>query len=361
MSGTSADAIDAALVDITPTSIRVLASESLSIPSAVREAILSLFTPSHNEIDRLGSLDIRIAHLFANAVHRLLEQASVKAADVHAIGSHGQTLRHRPRPADGRPFTLQVGDPNTIAELTGITTVADFRRRDIACGGQGAPLAPGFHQAAFSHPLQSRCVLNIGGIANITVLKPGHPTLGFDTGPGNGLMDAWTEQCRQQPFDRDGAWAASGAVQHDLLSRLRRHPYFALSAPKSTGREEFTLDWLQSELCHFGNLREQDVQATLAELTAVTVSEQVVRCGVVSCVYVCGGGAHNGHLLDRMRHHLRNCELASTDALGVPPKDVEAAAFAWLAHQTMNNLPGNQPSVTGARRLAVVGAIYPGS
>lgn len=359
MSGTSADAIDAALVDIEPNSIRVTASTAVPIPDTIRAQILALFDSGADEIERLGRLDRSLGELFAETTKQLLSQSNVSAQGIRAIGSHGQTLRHRPRPQSGLPFTLQIGDPNTIAERTGITTVADFRRRDVACGGQGAPLTPAFHQAVFADAEETRGVLNIGGIANLTVLAPNEAILGFDTGPGNGLMDAWIQHCQQQPYDRDGCWAASGSVHRALLAKLRSHPYFALPAPKSTGREEFTLTWLRSQLQDFEGLPSEDVQATLAELTAVSVSEQINRYAHMRRVYVCGGGAYNGQLLARIRAHLPNCELLSTDALGIPPSDVEAAAFAWLAHQTINGLAGNLPSVTGASRLAVLGGVFP--
>lgn len=360
MSGTSADAIDAALVDINNASVTVLHSLARPLPKQARAEIIALFTQGDNEVERLGGLDRLLGRLFAEAVAELLSKSATPARDIIAIGSHGQTLRHRPRPNSGSAFTLQIGDPNTIAELTGITTVADFRRRDIACGGQGAPLAPGFHQAVFAHPEQTRAVVNIGGIANLTLLAPGRAVLGFDTGPGNGLLDAWIDHCRELRYDQNGEWAAAGNVQPQLLTQLQSHPYFSLNPPKSTGREEFTLDWLLSQLDDFGFVHPQDVQATLAELTAATIAEQVQRYQV-SGVYLCGGGAHNAYLCSRIAAHLpANCQLQTTAALGIPPDDVEAAAFAWLAHQTMQRLAGNVPSVTGAARAAVLGGVYPG-
>lgn len=360
MSGTSADAIDAALVDIEPDAIRVIHSIAAPIPPPLRAQILGLFDTGHDEIDRMGHLDRSLGELFAETVQQLLTKARVEASHICAIGSHGQTVRHRPRPPSGLPFTLQIGDPNTISENTGITTVADFRRRDVACGGQGAPLTPAFHQAVFAHPHEVRGVLNIGGIANLTVLAPGIATIGFDSGPGNGLMDAWIQHCQQQPYDRDGGWAATGAPNPELLARLSKHPYFALAAPKSTGREEFTLGWLRREIETF-ELAEEDVQATLVELTALSISEQVRLYMPMPRLYVCGGGAHNSYLLARIQAHLPNCELLTTEVLGIPPDDVEAAAFAWLAHQTIAGLTGSLPSVTGADRAAVLGGVYPAS
>lgn len=360
MSGTSADAIDVALVEIEPSSIAVRASISQPLPESVRTEIFALFDSGTDEIDRMGNLDQRLAVLFADAVNSLLKQQSVTSAEITAIGSHGQTIRHRPRPPKGAPFTLQIGDPNTIAELTRITTVADFRRRDMACGGQGAPLTPGFHQAVFGHAVEARAVLNIGGIANVTVLRPDRPVLGFDTGPGNGLMDAWIYHCCKQPFDRGGRWAASGKLQAPLLNRLSEHTYFGLPAPKSTGREEFTLSWLLDQLRDFSELPEQDVQATLAELSAMTIANALAAYVETSNLYLCGGGARNDYLRGRIQSYLPRCRVMTTAELGIPPDDVEAAAFAWLAHQSINHLTGNLPSVTGAREAAVLGGVYLG-
>lgn len=359
MSGTSADAVNAALVDTGSGSFHVVASIALAIPEATRTQILRLFDTGVDEIDRMGCLDRSLGELFSKAVDQLLSEVQIKPKDVCAIGSHGQTIRHRPRLKKGLPFTLQIGDPNTIAERTGITTVADFRRRDIACGGQGAPLAPAFHNAVFADPSEVRGVLNIGGIANLTVLAPNAAVLGFDIGPGNGLMDAWIGHCRQQPYDRNGEWAATGAVCADLLARLHAHPFFVLSAPKSTGREEFTLTWLRSQLHGFEHLSHQDVQASLAELTALTVREQVLAHGSIRRLFLCGGGAHNSYLRGRIQANLPSCEVLSTAALGIPVDDVEAAAFAWLAQQTMTGLAGNLSSVTGATKQAILGGIYP--
>lgn len=361
MSGTSVDAVDASLVDITPDAIHVVESVALAIPDTIRVQILNLFDPGKDEIERMGRLDRSLGQLFADAVHCLLKTSDLNPKDICAIGCHGQTIRHRPRPEVGLPFSLQIGDPSTVAELTGITTVADFRRRDIACGGQGAPLAPAFHEAVFGSPHEVRGVLNIGGIANLTVLAPGASVSGFDTGPGNGLMDAWIQFRRQKPYDHNGEWAATGTVCHELLTRLKAHPFFALPTPKSTGREEFTLTWLQSQLHGFEHLPGEDVQATLAELTAITISAEVQAQAPVPRLFLCGGGARNHHLYARLQANLPDCELQSTAALGIPVDDVEAAAFAWLAHQTINGLTGNLPSVTGAKRAAVLGGIYPAS
>jgi anhydro-N-acetylmuramic acid kinase len=360
MSGTSADAVDASVVDIRPDAIRVIASAALTIPSNIRSQILALFDAGANEIERMGTLDRSLGELFAEAVHQLLAKSGIQATAIRAIGSHGQTIRHRPRPEVGLPFTLQIADPNTIAERTGITTVADFRRRDVACGGQGAPLTPAFHHAVFADDDEVRGVLNIGGIANLTVLNPGQPVLGFDTGPGNGLMDAWIGHCLGKAYDINGQWAATGKVDQPLLEQLLVHPFFQLSPPKSTGREEFTLQWLLMQLDSGGDRPAHNVQATLVELTAISVSAQIEKQEYLSRLFLCGGGAHNVFLRERLQAHLPNRLIQTTAELGVPVDDVEAAAFAWLAHQTMERLSGNLPSVTGAKKAVVLGGIYPG-
>jgi anhydro-N-acetylmuramic acid kinase len=361
MSGTSADAVDASVVDIRPDAIRVIASAALPIPSSIRTQIIALFDAGSNEIERMGALDRSLGELFADAVHQLLAKSGIPASAIRAIGSHGQTIRHRPRPDAGLPFTLQIADPNTIAERTGITTVADFRRRDVACGGQGAPLTPAFHDAVFAADDEVRGVLNIGGIANLTILNLGQPVLGFDTGPGNGLMDAWISHCQGKSYDINGQWAATGKVDQPLLEQLLLHPFFQLSPPKSTGREEFTLQWLLMQLARCGDRPAHDVQATLAELTAISISAQIERQNPVSRLFLCGGGAHNDFLLKRIQAYLPNCLIQTTAELGIPVDDVEAAAFAWLAHQTMERLSGNLPSVTGAKRAVVLGGVYSGT
>jgi anhydro-N-acetylmuramic acid kinase len=289
-----------------------------------------------------------------------LVRSGLRAGEIRALGSHGQTVRHHP--AGAYPFTSQLGNPAVIAELTRITTVADFRARDVAAGGQGAPLAPGFHAAQFRSPAVDRVILNLGGIANITYLPSAgaQPVIGFDTGPGNTLIDQWTYRHRQQRFDRDGAWAATGRVSGALLERLLADPYFAMAPPKSTGREHFHLDWLQGHLAALGQvLAAQDVQATLLELTARSVARALT--GFVPGVrelYVCGGGSHNRALMAALSERLPEMTLHTTEELGIHPDWVEAVAFAWLAHQTLEGLPGNLPSVTGARRPVILGAIY---
>lgn len=360
MSGTSTDAIDAALVSIENDLCQVVSAFPLPLPEPIRGAVFGLFDPSSNEIDRMGELDVALGKLFAEAALGLLEQSGYSAADVVAIGSHGQTIRHRPRILGGGSFTLQIGDPNTIAQITGITTVADFRRRDIAAGGQGAPLVPAFHRAVFARADQSRILLNIGGIANITLLPSSGEVRGYDTGPGNGLMDAWISYRTGQRIDRDGKWAASGQVCNELFEALYSHPYFSLPAPKSTGREEFSLGWLTSILQAFPKLPDHHVQATLLELTARSIADQIRRQSEQGEVLVCGGGAHNGALMRRLKLLLANFSVRTTDDFGIPIDYVEAAAFAWLAMRTLNHQSGNIPAVTGAYEEVVLGGIYPG-
>lgn len=360
MSGTSADAIDAALVQLDGMRCQVLHAIQLPLPDHLHTQIISLFQSGDHEIDRMGSLDRDLGELFASAVHELLRASGASARAITAIGSHGQTIRHRPRLSSGSGFTLQIGDPNTIAEITGITTIADFRRRDMAAGGQGAPLVPAFHQAVFANQGRCRVVLNIGGIANITVLAADGTVRGYDTGPGNGLMDAWIFDCLGEKIDRNGAWAASGTVSPALFAQLYTHPYFSLPAPKSTGREEFSLAWLKEILHSLPDKSGQDVQATLLELTARSVADQIASLPDLTDVLVCGGGAYNQALMRRLGALLSKIPLRTTDEFGIPVNYVEAAAFAWLAMRTLNQLPGNITAVTGANREVILGGIYPG-
>ncbi|MEW5755270.1 MAG: anhydro-N-acetylmuramic acid kinase [Pseudomonadota bacterium] len=361
MSGTSVDAIDGILVDFSPPFPKTLGFASLPMSSRLREDILALCLPGDNEIDRMGSLGVQLGELFAQVANTVIAEAGVDRQAIAAIGSHGQTIRHRP--ALPYPFTLQIADPSVIAQLTGITTVADFRSRDLAAGGQGAPLVPAFHAAVFRAPAADRCVLNLGGIANITVIPAdrSQPIRGFDTGPGNLLMNAWIAKHRHEEYDKDGAWAAAGTCDERLLSLLLSDPYFSLPPPKSTGREYFNVDWLMPKLGGHPR-RLQDVQATLCALTV-----QSVRCAVLEHapstaeVLVCGGGAYNGHLMNMLEREFAPVVVKSTEALGIAPKQVEAMAFAWLAKQTLSMKPGNLPSVTGASMPVILGGIYPGN
>jgi anhydro-N-acetylmuramic acid kinase len=361
MSGTSVDGIDAVVVDLAGERPVLVAAQGSSWDSQLREQIFhTLEHPEHLSLQAFGSLDAALGDAFADAALAIIDKAGLKPSDIAAIGSHGQTLFHAPsaQPA----FSLQVGDGSRIAARTGITTVADFRRRDIAEGGQGAPLVPAFHQAVFSARDLSRAILNIGGIANLTLLPAGGGTVtGFDTGPGNVLMDAWTGRHRTRPFDLDGEWARSGTFSEALLAHLMDQPYLQLPPPKSTGRELFSLAWLDRQLKDgFSALAPDTVQATLAEFTVASIADALKRFSeAVQELYVCGGGAGNSFLMERLQAHLPACRTASTEALGLHPDWVEATAFAWLASRTLAGHPGNLPGVTGARRAAVLGAVYP--
>jgi anhydro-N-acetylmuramic acid kinase len=373
MSGTSLDAIDAVLVNFSSGTATITETLSHPIPESLRSDLLALCQPDDNEIERLGHADTQLGILFAEAVNQLLKKTNIAATEVHAIGSHGQTIRHCPEGnglegtnLEGKsPFTLQIGDANQIAEHTGITTVADFRRRDMAAGGQGAPLVPAFHAASFQSSDYARVILNIGGIANITILPsdPDSVISGFDTGPGNGLMDAWIQKNKQQHFDQDGQWASSGKVDEKLLTQLLSNDYFTKAPPKSTGRELFNLSWLEQQLSNVNEkLSEEDVQATLCEFTVVSIANAIKKhSSEADEVIGCGGGTRNSFLMKRLSEHLKPIEVKTTDELGLPAEWVEATAFAWLAKETLANRPGNVPGVTGARHPVVLGGIYPAS
>ena len=357
ISGTSADGIDAALVEFLPAP-RVVAALTIPYPAALRERLLALAQDPEARLspDAFGSLDAEVGEAFAAAALQLLSQAEIEPAAVAAIGSHGQTLRHRP---DAQPaFSLQVGDAARIAERTGITTVADFRRRDIAAGGQGAPLMPAFHAAVFGSGDGDRAVLNLGGIANLTLLPVAGPVRGFDTGPANALLDAWCLRHRGEPFDRDGAFAAEGVLDERPLGQLLADPYFARAAPKSTGREVFHPDWLAARVPPGAD--PANVQATLLELSVESIAQALER-ELPDCreLLVCGGGVHNSVLMRRLAQRLQPCRVRSTAEAGLDPDHVEAAGFAWLAWRTLQSLPGNLPAVTGARGPRVLGAIHP--
>jgi anhydro-N-acetylmuramic acid kinase len=360
MSGTSADAVDVVLVDLT-NGCQVQAHHTATLSTELRKAIHSLAVPGRNEINTCMDIDVELGRLIAAAVRLMLKKAAVAPSRVHAIGSHGQTVRHRP---DGdRATTLQLGDPNIIAEETGITVVADLRRRDMAAGGQGAPLVPAFHQSQFQHRSIPRVVVNIGGIANVTALAAGlHARVtGFDTGPGNTLMDQWIQASLKQPYDKDGQWATSGKYDQNLLQRMLRDSYFSKTPPKSTGPEHFNLRWLEKILKRHGKrVVKKNVQATLCELTAVSITEAIQQHAPgTEEVLVCGGGVHNLALMYRLQALLQPLKVFSTEDFGLDPDRVEAAAFAWLAQQTLNHRPGNIPAVTGARHAVILGAVYP--
>ena len=356
LSGTSVDAVDAALVRLAP-HVELVASHTLPYPPELRAELLALAVPGENEIDRLGSADVAVGRHFARAVNELLTRAAAARAGVAAIGSHGQTIRHRPKAA--LPFTLQIGDPNVIAAETGLTVVGDFRRKDLALGGQGAPLVPAFHEAVFRKAGVARAVVNIGGIANLTALPADAtaPVLGFDTGPGNTLLDAWCRKQRGEPMDREGRFAASGRVQEALLARLLSDEFFARPAPKSTGPEHFSPAWLEERSAGFAAA---DMQATLVALTAESIARAVrATLGADAVeVFICGGGARNPVLMQALRERLSGCTVDTTAALGVDPGWVEAMAFAWLARRRVRGESGNCVVVTGAKRAAVLGGVW---
>ncbi len=356
MSGTSLDGIDLVAVSFAP--LQLHAQLSVDFPAALRQSLFELTYAGDNEIERMGRAEVAYARVVAAGIHQLIEQFGLNRDQIVAIGSHGQTIRHRPEAG----FSLQIGDPNLIAELTGLTVVADFRRRDLAAGGQGAPLVPAFHHAVFQHADINRIILNLGGIANISVLPAGQPesVYGFDTGPANLLLDAWCQLHTAQPFDQDGAWAAQGVVNTILLSRLLAHDYFQKSAPKSTGREDFHLAWLQQQMAALNlTIDPVDVQATLLRFTAQSIAMAIKHTGLKHGeLYLCGGGAYNQTLWQDLAALLPSWLLHSSGQLGLAPTWVEAAAFAWLAQQRIQQQPGNLPRVTGASGGRVLGAIY---
>ncbi|MGF1724290.1 anhydro-N-acetylmuramic acid kinase [Photobacterium nomapromontoriensis] len=361
MSGTSLDGVDTALVKIdADQQVCLLASDCFPMPVTLKSALLDVCIGQATNLKQIGELDHRLGLLFADAVNQLLALSCTEPSAVTAIGNHGQTVFHQPE--GDTPFTMQLGDANLIAARTGITTVADFRRKDMALGGQGAPLVPAFHRTLFIQQDSATVVLNIGGIANISVLRPDQPVLGYDTGPGNMLMDAWVYQHRGEKFDQDAAFALEGAVNAELLSLLLSDPYLLQLYPKSTGREHYNLFWLDQQLTQISDeLLPVDVQATLLEFTAVTIAQQVARfaCGPTPGLLVCGGGACNPALMARLAQLLPEWQVANTRDAGVDPDYMEAMAFAWLARQRIHNLPSNVPEVTGASRAASLGVIYP--
>ena len=357
MSGTSLDGVDVVLAAIDDNMVAQQASLSHPIPIAIKEAILAICQGQQLTLSQYGQLDTRLGHLFADAVLALMAQEGLTASDLVAIGCHGQTVWHEPD--SDAPHTLQIGDNNIVAAKTGVTVVGDFRRRDMALGGQGAPLVPAFHHALLAHPHERRIVLNIGGIANLSMLSPGLPVKGHDTGPGNMLMDAWIWRQCGKPYDKDAQWASSGKVILPLLQEMLSDPWFALPAPKSTGREYFNYGWLERQLAKYPALAANDVMATLVELTAVTITEQVLLSGGCERLLVCGGGSRNPLLMARLAGLLPGTEVATTDDAGVSGDDMEGLAFAWLAWRALAGLPGNLPSVTGASEATVLGAIFP--
>lgn len=356
------DGVDAVLCRITESRFETVDAVSLDYPAALLDTLHRLCIPGDNEIVLMGVADREVAKVFADAVHKLLHKAGVSGKDVRAIGSHGQTIRHQPPgPGNAAPgFTLQIGDPNTLAAETGIDVIADFRRKDIALGGQGAPLAPAFHHAVFTSPTHTRVVLNLGGIANISILPPGSPAImvtGYDTGPANTLLDGWCKRHTGQSFDKSGSWAASGQMIPAMLDAMLADPYFAQAAPKSTGREYFNAAWLNPFIP--AHTPPENVQATLTHLTAKSIADAITRSASGAEVVVCGGGAYNSHLIDVLKSYLPGSHIKVSSDLGIHPQQVEGAAFAWLASSFLAGHPGNIPGVTGATRPAILGTLTP--
>ncbi len=361
MSGTSLDGIDGVLAEISGTKCRVAQHASAPIAPELRVQLLALNTPGPNELHRAQLAGNALARACAGVVHALLAQAGLQPAQIEAVGAHGQTVRHQPQAFDATGYTVQLNNPALLAELTGITIVADFRSRDLAAGGQGAPLVPAFHRNVFGRSGQTVAVLNLGGMANLSVLHADGRTLGFDCGPGNALMDHWCQAHAGTPWDADGAWARGGQVLPQLLQHLLAEPFFAQPPPKSTGRDLFHPEWLQQHLdaSQTAGAPAQDVQATLAELTARACARDVAHHAAhAGLLIVCGGGARNGYLMERLQALLPACRVEPSDAHGLPAQQVEAAAFAWLAQRCLDGLPGNLPAVTGARGARILGAVY---
>jgi anhydro-N-acetylmuramic acid kinase len=356
ISGTSMDAIDAAVVDFDVKPLQVIATSATAFDPALKARIAAAIDRADCvALDEVGELDVEIGRAFARATLTLLHREGISAAHVAAIGSHGQTLRHRPDLS--APFTWQIGDPNVLTEMTGISVVADFRRRDVAAGGQGAPLLPVFHDQVFRSDREDRIIANLGGIANVTILSRAATVTGFDTGPANRLLDAWIGTHQAQDFDADGRWAATGTVDETLLAELLDEPYLRLAPPKSTGRELFNMSWLKSKLGLFAR-RPNDVQATLQQYTAVTLADAMRRYAPGAAVYVCGGGAHNAGLLASLAKLTSPNPVASTAQLGLDPDFVEAIAFAWFAKRTLEGLTSSAGSVTGAKGARILGGLY---
>jgi len=360
MSGTSMDAVDAVLISISEAAdtLKVLDYYSQPINQKLKNRILSLNKKGKNELERYARLDRDLGLLFGECAINLCKQNRLFPTDITAIGSHGQTIRHHP--LNSTPFTIQIADPNIIAESTNITTVADFRRRDIAAGGEGAPLVPAFHQLFFSSAEKNRAIINIGGIANISYLpKTNHQNnacFGYDIGPGNMLMDYWIDRCLSKPYDKSGEWASSGSVNIDLLNNMLDDDYFRTPPPKSSGRDYFNAAWLNQKLSGFDEEKENNVQATLLALTTTLIKESLRHD--VDQIFLCGGGAKNNTLMKHLQKMTGPLPVTTTSSLGIDPQHVEGAAFAWLAHRTMHRQTGSLPEVTGASGARILGGIY---
>ena len=365
MSGTSMDGIDGVLVDLAPAAGRplsVLAHQHTELPEPLREQLMQLNSPGADELHRAALASNALAVSYADTVAAVLAAASVTANRVAAVGAHGQTVRHRPGEFDGRGYTLQLLNGALLAELCGIDVVCDFRSRDVAAGGQGAPLVPAFHAALWARPSQAQAILNLGGIANLSLLGAHGEVGGFDCGPGNVLMDLWCSRHFGRAFDSGGERAAGGRIDHGLLTQLMRDPYFDLAPPKSTGRDLFNSGWLDRQLAAVNAVAvlPEDVLATLAELTVASAVQSLQRCAPTTTrLLVCGGGGLNNHLMQRLSQCLPKALVASTEIEGLPPLQVEAVAFAWLAQARLARQPGNRPEVTGAAGLRVLGALHP--
>lgn len=360
MSGTSLDGVDLALMNFASHSTKLVATDFVPMPPNLRQKLTALLHSGQSTLQQIGELDHRLGLLYADCINQFLSKQHLSSQDIQAVGCHGQTIWHAPQ---GKyPFTWQLGDANLIAAKTGITTIADFRRKDMAYGGQGAPLVPAFHQYVFANPKRITVVLNIGGISNISVLIPENPVTGYDTGVGNALMDSWIMKHLGKPYDKNGEWAKTGKSHIPLLQDLLADPYFALPAPKSTGRELFNLTWLEKILQKYTALSPQDIQATLAEFTAQCTAQELQKLtqSHLPCVLlVCGGGAKNPVIMAHLQRLLPEWHISTTTEYGLDGDYVEAAAFAWLAYRRIQNLPSNEPYVTGANCTVSLGVIYP--
>ncbi|MBT4210223.1 MAG: anhydro-N-acetylmuramic acid kinase [Porticoccaceae bacterium] len=360
MSGTSIDSIDVVAVTFAHKNLNLLGSYSHPMPAKLRAQVLSLSEPGQDDVQLLAETDHCLGKLFAEASLALMTQLNLNSKDIVAIGSHGQTIRHQP-PGIKPGFSLQIGNPNQIAAVTGCSVIADFRRKDMAYGGQGAPLVPAFHREIFHHPDKTRVIINIGGISNITILYPSGGCHGFDTGPGNILLDAWCQKYTNSNYDDEGQWGATGSYNDALLTQLKNHNFFSRTGPKSTGREDFNLDWLEQQT-HLFDLTPADIQATLTLYTADTIAQSIADLAEpIDEIFVCGGGIFNLELIRRLNESLLQRTMPaihSTARLGLEPNWVEACAFAWLAKQRIDMKPGNVPAVTGASRETILGCIY---
>ncbi|MFQ0995354.1 anhydro-N-acetylmuramic acid kinase [Gilliamella sp. BG2] len=359
MSGTSMDGIDIAIINITAKNVTSIASSCYPMPTNLKQQLLTLCETKQTTLQNLGELDHQLGELFADSINQFLKDNKIDKQQIKAIGCHGQTIYHAPNGKN--PFTQQIGDANIIAAKTGITTIADFRRKDMAYGGQGAPLVPAFHKAVLQDPKINRVVLNIGGISNISVLIPNHTVIGYDTGPGNVLLDCWINQNLGKSYDKNGLWAKTGKVNQDLLNKLFDEDYFKIPAPKSTGRELFNLPWLHKKLIGT-DFKAEDIQATLVELTSLSIANEIKKLSILKklpCeLLVCGGGAKNPLIMQRLSALLPSWSVLTTDTKGINGDDMEAIAFAWLAYCRINNIPSNIPEVTGASQAVCLGVIY---